>query len=217
MFLYIDAEDVVRIKRSAMEIPEIKNLYAADRRNESKPFFNKALKYIFHTYSKELEKGISHPLVNLGLNERLKEVIRIYFEGEDITTIIENKKVKEVKDLFIYYSLTTTERYYESIKNNIETWMLHISNIPMMITKPISQKVYYSIGEGEEKEQKEIYVKTTIEIDNSDEMIKAMKNGNELIKIEEDVKKKVIRENAIKENNAEESMLDTEKLTLSNN
>ena len=212
MFLYLDNNGDVRVKKSGMEIPEVKTLYSSDKRNESKPFFHKSIKYIFHTYSKELEKGVIHPLVNLGVEERLNEVIRIYFNGEDISDIINNKRVIDVKKLYVHYSLSTLERYYESIKNNIETWTIHISDIPMMIHKKINQKVIVYVGEGEERQERDVYVNTVIDIDNSDEMIKAMKNGNELIKIEEEVKKRVVKENAIKEVNAEESLIDSGEL-----
>lgn len=213
MFLYLDEENTVRVKPTALEIPEVKILYSSDRRPDgNKPFFHKAIKFIFHAYSKELSKGVQHPFINLAEKERINEVKRIYFNDENINDIIENKKVIDVKNVFIKYSYSTLEKYYESVKNNIETWTNHISEIPLTIRKQIQQKVTVFTGEGESRQEHEVYVKDYIYIDNSDEMIKATKNGSELIKIEEEIKKRVIKENAQKEISAEESLLDTGEL-----
>ena len=52
--LYLENE-IVKITEDGMMLPETQALYKKDRRNESKPYFNKAISYVYWAYNSEGE------------------------------------------------------------------------------------------------------------------------------------------------------------------
>ncbi len=203
MFLELDEQGEVQLKRGAMNIPSVRELYSTDKRNESKPFFNKCITVIYHLYKRE------HDFSNLGPKERERKVASIYLKDEDIKKILENSKVQKVIEDYTTLEYTSVQRLYEGVKNSLEHWKDYMAKIPL------TKKVKY---EGEHEIISEIdgvpkgtriFVKTMLEVDNSEEYLKAMKRADEMIDMEEKMSKKVIRESQMLKANGEESMMDS--------
>lgn len=203
MFLEIDNEGQVQLRKGAMNIPSVMELYKTDKRNESKPYFNKCITLIYHLYSKE------HEFSNLGPKERKDKVANIYLKDEgNIEDYLEKKAFKAVVDDFIDLSYTTTERLYEGIKKSVEHWKLHMANIPMTRKEKYEgQHEIITEIDGIPKGTK-INIRTLIEVDNSEEYLKAMKTADSMMDMEEKMAKKVIKEKQLLKNSGEDSMLE---------
>ena len=203
MFLELDEQGQVVLKKGAMNIPSVKELYASDKRSESKPYFYKCITLIYHLHKKE------HEFSNLGPKERLNNINTIYFKDDDVQKYLDKPLVQAVIKDFINLEYTTTERLYEGIKRSIEHWKLKMADIPM--TKKIKYEHNHDTtiedGEGNPKVIT-IPVKITIDVDNSEEYLKAMKTANDMIDMEEKIAKKVIKENQARKSSGENTMLE---------
>jgi hypothetical protein len=203
MFLDIDDEGNVRVKKGGLKIPSLQELYASDKRSAGKPFFEKCITLMYH-----LNKRV-HELSNLGPKERLDRVQSMYFPDVDVKKILENPKYIRAQDDYISLEYTSVQRLYEGIKKSLEHWKLYMANIPM--TKKVKfekmQEIVVDTDDGTKKV--EVLIKTIIDVDNSEEYLKAMKIADEMIEREEKMQKRVIREEQQSKLDSEDSMLES--------
>lgn len=202
MFLELDDNGDVRLRQGAMKIPSVYELYSSDKRSAEKPFFYKCIAIIYHLYKRE------HDFGNLGVKERQDKVELIYCPDKDIKKILENTKVQSVIEDFKTLEYTSTQRLFEGIKNSMEHWKHYMSKIPM--TKIVKYEAWHDVHViiDNKPEIRNVLVKDMIEIDNSEEYIKAMKRAEEMIDLEERMYKKVLKESQLMQINGEDSMLE---------
>lgn len=189
--------DKVVIADEAMGFDEVKKIYRKDRRNESKPYFNKVITYIYHAYA------TVHGLSNIFPAERKKRVCNAYFNGEDVASQLENDAdVVALIDLYKKDSGTITERFYEGLKPQMEDLLNHINSIPMTRKQRVKKKINVEfIDTNGNQQHQEVDINVMIEIDNSEEKLKAFNTADKLIDLEQKMKVKVIQERKDKKKN----------------
>jgi len=160
-------------------------LYNRDRRNESKPFFKRRISYIYYAYCKNSD------LKNL-LPEKRKEKAAEIVEV-DYKELESNTTVRNVIKLYIDIQTTHTERLYIATIKRVEETINWLNELP--IKKRVKQKILveYDVPGKIEKESRHIMV--DVEIDNSDEVKKALTMAELLTNQLETLKKKITKEN----------------------
>jgi len=187
-WIYIDIEDnEVKIAPEALSFPEVAKVYKRDRRNETKPFFNRVLKYIFHIHSP------NHSLSNLFPQQRKERVLDAYFSpDEDISSFDTDKDIQDMVELFKNDSMGPAERFYEGLKKDMEGLIGHIQGIPMFTTIQIEKTVDVEWLDDEAKKHlKSIVVRVPVEHDNSKTKMDALKRADELLELEEKMRNRV--------------------------
>jgi hypothetical protein len=184
MFLYLEGEEV-KITDEGMLIPEVKLLYALDRRNSSKPYFKKCITYIYWAYK------IDGEYRNILPSKRKKLAVE-HAEG-DLKHFNDDKKLQDVIKVYTRDQTSLNQRMYESIKKDMDDLLEMIQSIPF--TKKIKIDVMVDIplnADSTETTKKQII--TTVEVDNSKEKFEAISRSEKLIDLEEKLKKKIIKE-----------------------
>ena len=202
MFLDIDDDGNVFMRKGALNIQSVKDLYSSDKRSESKPFFHKCITIIYHLHKRE------HEFSNLGEKERQTKVAHIYCPEEDIKKYLDNARVQAVIEDYKTLEYTPVQRLYEGIKRSLEHWKLYMSKIPM--ERKVKYEAWHDvvIEVDGKPETRSVQVRTMIEIDNSEEYLKAMKRADEMIDMEDKMFKKMIRETQVNKVNEESTMLE---------
>lgn len=201
MFLESEEEDGrIVVKKGGMNIPSLLDLYNTDKR-VGKTFFEKCITLMYHKNKRV------HELQNLGPQERLQKVKMMFFPDYDINKILTNQKYIAAEEDYILLEYTPTQRLYEGIKKSIEHWKLYMSNIPMQkeIMYNGTHEVVIDTDEGPKKMM--LPIKAKINIDNSDEYIKAMKNAEDMLDREEKMRKRLLTEDQKQRVSSGDSML----------
>ena len=188
-FITLDKETgQVEVTPEAMSFSVVKSLYSFDK-SADKGFFHYITKYTYHTYIKD------HPLHYLLLKERKDRVAREYFQEFDWEKAEKNKKVQAFIDQFIRDNHTSTERFYLSIKGDLEELKEHIQKIPFTKKEKVTQEITVDFKDAEGNDRREkAYVDIVIDIDNSKAKIEALKRASDIITLEQQIREKISQE-----------------------
>jgi len=185
---YNEETEMVELDPRMKQDPVVKALYDSDT-TEGKQNFQEYCTYTYHVYAK------GHPMENLLPNERKRRVMKTYFADHKSNKFEKTKKVKAFIDLFIDLSYTSTERFWLSIKRDFEDLKAVVSEIPFKHTKKIQRVIKLDVSTDEEDQDiREVEVDVEIEVDNSDEKMKALQRAQTLIKLERDTREEVLKE-----------------------
>lgn len=186
---YNEETNEIDISPEAKEFEEIKSILQYDL-TEGKRFFRRAMKYVYHMYYR------NHPLQNLLPQEREKRVIKTYLNDESVTSVKNSKHVRRFIKSYLYDQFTTNERFYLSIKKDLEDLKEYIGNIPF--TRKIRKTEIIDVMCKCPGSDKEVLVKVEIDVeipvDNSAEKITAVGRANTLIELEEKIRNNVLKE-----------------------
>lgn len=166
--LYIDDLGQVKVNPDFEQSVAVVNLKQLDK-TKDKSEFAKWITYAYHMYKRD------HKLANFGSRDRLQRVQAIYFSGEDISTIETQDAFKDFKLTFIDLQHTVTSRFIENLKKDMEELLTHIRNIPL--TR--KELVPIDIKEG----IRTIKVERWVDVDNSDEKFKALRNADNILSL----------------------------------
>lgn len=181
--LYLE-DKKVKITEDGLCIPAVKELYADDRHTD-KPWFNKCITYIYWAYKKDGEYR--------NLVKRKRQMLAADHTGESFERFEENIAVIKVINLYIELQLSPVERLYEGIKADIDEMLERIRKIPF--TKEIKVEMFVDVPVSElSNETVKKPIKQIVEMDNSEEKFKAINRADQLIDLEEKLRKKVIKE-----------------------
>lgn len=193
-FLYLE-NGVVKVTDMAMTIPEFKDFKRYDT-SLNKVFFNKAMAYIYYVY-KVFGEEKSY-LKNLPLQKRKQQAV-LYHTGtyKNVSDFDNNEWVAKCVDSYLAYSRTSNELMFDTLKEDLDRFVISVQKIPHTIKKTI--KVPYLVldendSTGETKIVKQYDVE--IEISNTKERLEALKQASDLndyfAKLESSVKKDAI-------------------------
>ena len=193
-FLYLE-NGVVKVTDMAMTIPEFKDFKRYDS-SLNKVFFNKAMAYIYYVY-KVFGEEKSY-LKNLPLQKRKQQAV-LYHTGtyKNVSDFDNNEWVVKCVDSYLAYSRTANELMFDTLKEDLDRFVMSVQKIPHTIKKVI--KVPYLVLDendrtGETKIVKQYDVE--IEISNTKERLEALKQASDLndyfAKLESSVKKDAI-------------------------
>jgi len=186
-WLYIDTdENRVCIKPEAVSIPEVQKIYKKDRRNETKPYFNKVITYVYHCYAPD------HAFSNSFPEQRRRRVADVYFNGDDVLSLEDDKDVRALIDAFKHDCMGPSERFYENLKKDMEDLINYIQTIPMFTEIKVEKSVpvKYVDNEGQLHETT-VDVKVPVSHDNSKIKMDAIKRADELLELEEKMRQRV--------------------------
>jgi hypothetical protein len=123
-FLYLDIKSgEVKCTAEGMLLPEVKDLWNADKRTASKPFFHKAITFIYHMHKKD------HAFSNSGPVLRKKKVLHDFLPEIKIDTLEGNLRVIRLAERFIKEQYSPNEWFYEGIKKDMEDLKKHIGSM----------------------------------------------------------------------------------------
>ncbi len=194
--LYIENEEV-KITSEGMTFPATIDLYKKDRRNESKPFFKKCITYVYYAYSPDSSLKLVLPSKRKQLAAEIAEVDYNELESDD--------KIQAFIKFYREINFSPTELLYENAKRRVDETIEWLNSIP--IKKTDKQKVSVSYINPGTKETENTYVSVVVEIDNSDEVKKAIQMSNLLADQLEELRKKIVKE--AKTTKAETRLFDT--------
>lgn len=193
-FLYLE-NGVVKVTDMAMTIPEFKDFKRYDT-SLNKVYFHKAMAYIYYVY-KVFGEEKSY-LKNLPLQKRKQQAV-LYHTGtyKNVSDFDNNEWVAKCIDSYLAYSRTANELMFDTLKEDLDRFVMSVQKIPHTIKKVI--KVPYLVldendSTGETKIVKQYDVE--IEISNTKERLEALKQASDLndyfAKLESSVKKDAI-------------------------
>lgn len=164
--LYVNDLGQVKVNPDFEQSVAVINLKQLDSTKDGSDF-SKWITYAYHMYKRD------HKLANFSNRDRLQRVQAIYFSGEDISTIETQDAFKDFKLTFLDLQHTVTSRFIENLKQDMEELLTHIRNIPL--TK--KELVPIDVKEGKIT----FKVDRWIDVDNSDEKFKALKNADNIL------------------------------------
>ena len=182
--LYLENEEI-KITDEGMMFPEVKDLYAKDRRNSGKPYFKKCISYIYYAYKIDGEMRAMLPS-----KRKIKAAEMSEVSVDDMETDL---KVIAVIKLYLQLQATPSQIMYENAKRRVEETINWLNSIPIKKTEKQKIKVSYDVPGKDEKES--TYTTIEVDIDNSDEVHKAMKMANILADQLDELGKKIVKEN----------------------
>jgi len=164
MFIYEDSNLGIQILPEAMELSEVKDLYASDR-TTNKTSWKQWIRYIYFVYKKD---GVFSGDL---LAQKRKEVVSRYFPEKDVKYFEENKKVRAVAMLWMKKQYTHWELLYEKWKEDVDAYIVYLTDIPYYRKK----KVVIQGAEGQPNTE------TTEDVPNIEEKVKAQKAIQDLV------------------------------------
>lgn len=183
-FLYMNNGKVL-VTEEGKTLKSVKNLF----KQHSKKFVEDGLRYIYFVYK---PSGIYQHML---LKDRIKRTINEQYTNrkpEDFNDEALNAVIEDYNTLVVS---THTEKFYINIRKRMEELLDYLTNIKYTKKQKITNhKVEVEI----EGERKEVYINTTIEIDNSKEALDAMKLVDPLLAQEEKWKKRMEKEKVTK-------------------
>jgi hypothetical protein len=181
-FLYLDTDGVVKIVPEALEYPEIKAFKDHD-------WLSKAIKYVYHTYKFE------HPLASYGRADRSLKVCKTYFTEEQPSTFESDKKVVALTKRYTTDAMSSSQRFYQKLQEDMDRLRDHIANIPWWTKEEVETTVQVEfMRDDKAKEVRDITTKVMVNMDNSKAKLDALKRADELIKIEQSMRKSIAQE-----------------------
>lgn len=177
-FLYLE-DGIVKVSEMAMQIPEFKDFRRYDT-SLNKVFFNKAMAYIYYVY-KVFGDEQSY-LKNSPLQQRRQQTVKHHTGSyKNISDFEDNEWVKKCIDSYLTYSRTSNEVMFDTLKDDIEMFIKSVQKIPHVIKKTI--KVPYSVLDEDDPDGARTIVKlfdVEIDIANTEERLKALKQASDL-------------------------------------
>lgn len=154
-------------------IPEIKDLYSADKQDSSKPFFNQVITYAYYMW---VNGG---PYSNFSPGARDKQVCSRHLQGVSSDRFFKSQKAKAFIEFYKDSQMTVLERSIESIKKDIEDTIKELNNIPKK--KIITIEVEIDIPRSENSFDTVKYpIKTQVDFDNTKEKLESYKTLDQL-------------------------------------
>jgi hypothetical protein len=168
----------IEVTEEGKTLPEIKELYAADRTSSHKRWYKDALTFLYYVYKRD---GI---YANLFPSERKERVIQRYMPGRSIKDFENNKAFVKVRDLYMDLQFTTVERMILKVDDDMEMLLKKISEVPL--TKRVKVKIKID-DDGRTEER-------FIDMDNSEEKFKVMQIAEKLIEYQAKLREKIVRD-----------------------
>ncbi len=151
----------------------------------------KVLVYVFNVYSPNSIYSEFTP------EQRKERVCLDLFDNKIKKEYFESKTIKSFVDLFVEMSMTAVQRDHERCKRDIEDLHEYISSIQFVKKQKIKRKIVFKDEELGREFEKEIDL--VIDIDNSEEKIKAISVREKLYSIDQRLRKLVEAEKIEKE------------------
>ena len=185
MFLYFE-DDIVKIKPDAVLYPQVKALYKSDRTGEGKAFFQKCITYMYYAYKKDGDFCNMYPT-------KRKEHASLAAEV-DWKALEENTRVKSLIDFYIETQYSLSEKLYEGVKKDMEDLLKSINDEPFI--KKIQVEVEIDIPEAIGSPIMAKWpVKQKVEFNNAENKMKLLKVAEQLMDMEDKLKKKIVKDN----------------------
>ena len=178
-FLYIE-DGVVRITQEGMVLPQVQEVYAADR-STTKKFFNDVIRYIFFVYKKD---GVYQDLF---LNYRRKLVLERHLPDRKEDDFEKNIRVINLITEYQQRQLSKVERLLFQLELDMELLLKKITEIPYTKKVKVSVPVIDQMGD-------ERKIPTIIEMENYEEKAKAIMLADKMIDYQDKLRAKVIKE-----------------------
>jgi valyl-tRNA synthetase len=172
------------MSEQGMTLPESKAIWNMDK-HKGKPFFNRIITYTFYVYNKD---SIYR---NLNPSQREEKVMSVYFP-EVRNRSMEDDRVKAFIKAYNYLTKSSKERIRDTMLKDLEEMALKLSNIKFTKQKKVNQPVFVHCPHCQKDVTVDVDMK--IDIDNTEEKLKAMKVIEEIMKREEEIKKKIDQE-----------------------
>lgn len=181
---------IIELINPAEKLPVVKKLL---EEYKDVNLLQKIFVYVYNTYHRE---SIYNEYT---INERKDRICLDLFENKIRPEYFEdNKIIKDFIDLFVEMTMTAVERDHERCKKDIEDLHLHISSIPFIYKKTITRNVSFE-NPNKKGEIKIEEVDVVIDIDNSEEKIKALNTREKLYALDQKLRKLVEVEKVEKE------------------
>jgi len=168
--------------------PDVLFLQAQDKTRD-KRIFQEQLKYLYFRYKRKGEYSERLP------EDRNNIIQSRYLKECKIKDIEEDEAFIAVKQLYLNEQLTTKERVYLSVIDDIQKQIHHVNNIPYSIKTKVKVDVLvpkYHVEEDQEVETKTI--EKEVNISNASEKVKALKDLKDMMNFLDDLKEKIEKE-----------------------
>lgn len=180
--LRYNKEEKVELIPPSSSLPIVKKLI--EEYKDDKELLQKIYVYVFNVYSRESLFTEFTP------EERRDRVCLDLFDNTIRSEYFEkNKIVKEFIDLFIDMTLSSVERDHERCKRDIEELHNYISEIPFNKKQRIKRTIAFKDDETGKDLIKEVDI--VVDIDNSEEKIKAIGVREKLYGLDQKLRKLV--------------------------
>jgi len=171
---------VVMATEEGMALPQVQDVYSADR-TTTKKFFNDVLRYIFFVYKKD---GIYQDMF---VTFRKKLVLERHLQDRKEDDFEKNQRVVNLILEYQQRQLTKAERFLYQLEIDMEALLNRITEIPY--TKRIKINVPYTDQDGNEQK-----VPTMVDMENYDEKAKAIMLADKMIDYQDKLRAKIIKE-----------------------
>lgn len=200
-FLYLDIDGEIKIVPEAKDYPEIKAFHDPE-------WLKKSIKYIYHTYKYE------HPLASYGRADRSLKVCKTYFSKEAPSDFEKDRKVNALIKRYTEESMSSSQRFYQKLQDDMDKLRDHISNIPWWIKEEVETTVEVEIIlPDDKKEIRPIKTKVKVNMDNSKAKIEALQRAESMIKIEQSMRKLIAQETReLKSEKSQERIFDSREV-----
>lgn len=185
MFLYFD-NDIVKMKDDAVLYPSVKALYKSDRTGEGKIFFQKCITYMYYAYKKDGDFCNMYPT-------KRKEHSAIISET-NWKELEENPRVKAMIDFYVETQYSLSEKLYEGIKKDMEELLKSVNDEPFVKYVPIELEIDIPESLGSTIMVK-YPIKQKVAYNNAENKMKLLKISEQLMEMEDRLKKKVSKDN----------------------
>jgi hypothetical protein len=190
MLIYNSTNNEIEFVPPAEELDDVQKL----KKKYNRDTLLDIMKYVYNVYSPySIFSGFTP-------EERKERVLDDILHNKYVADFFDkDNTIKAFVDKYIDMSLTVVQRDYERTKRDIEDLHEHISNIPFVRKATIRRQIDFKDDDGKTR-IKEVDVE--IEIDNSEEKIKALSVREKLYKLHDILKKMVDNEEIERETTA---------------
>lgn len=173
LFLYTE-DGVVKVSDMAFQIPEFRDFRRYDT-TTNKVFFYSAMSYIFYVY--QVFGDDRSYMYNMSLTQRKLRAVKFHTgRWTKVEDFDDNKWVQKCVEIYLEISRTRSEVLFDAFKTDIDHFMDYVQNIPHTIKQSVSVPVKYK-EDGKTKERIEI---VEVDISNTEERLKALKQAKDL-------------------------------------
>lgn len=200
-FIYLDIDGEVKVVPEAFEYAELKAFKDED-------WMKKAIKYVYHTYKYE------HPLASYGRADRSIKVCKTYFSKETPQDFEKDKKVVQLIKRFSEETMSSSQRFYQKLQDDMEKLREHIANISWWIKEEVETDVQVEfVKDDGAKEVRVIKTKVQVNLDNSKAKMEALKHAEEMIKLDQSMRKLIAQETReLKAEKSQERIFDSREV-----
>jgi hypothetical protein len=184
--LYLENGDV-KISEQGMSLPEAKAIWNMDK-HKGKPFFNRVITFTYYVHNKGSIYRRMSP------SQREQKVMAVYFPDVRDRSM-DDPRVKDFIKTYNYLTKSNKERIRDAMLRDLDEMAVKLSKIKFTKEKKVNQDVFTHCPHC----QKDVTVNVDmrIDIDNTEEKLKAMKVIEEIISREETIKKKIDQERLV--------------------